>query len=660
MAARRGAWKRGAGTIVIRWQDDEKYRNSRQAHGWTEEYCRYLDYLTTIDISYITPWHQRDQYECTITLVCNDEDRQAGPMKARKDFKPTTKILASLRQEQGRQFFQSKERENETKTIRWCIASRIRMDESKLEYLFLATFFLFNILTKLVPSRTSRLSMAWTPRHPMARSPMARSPTARSQVVERVNAADYLQKRCGRHFARFSRIRRFLFKGVSLTGNSDSLVSDGEGEDRTPRRTHIFLSLVSVPHLMALFTRTCVRVAQDKIGMSCIPARLLESSSHLTACFTERSSTCLTHSHHFVPRHHRRHWFTADTNQENPLRHSASRCSLAIWLNHLLTQKLLTSHADFVRHNLMPMPPTTTRAARELNFAVTCMVFRIAKSGSQCLREVHVSLRRVVLTECDSGLVHSKQDRDILGGWAVTGIREWPRCASPTSRRQWSACITILSQRTRSGTREPSTLRRIHGKEGSSHRGTYALYQIVGTARVRRSYSRMITYSTMRFCQPQRTSAERAETRALKPSRVRSELQEGFLLVACWTGASKTLYWLGSYFVLLRIDHSTSFGILDAEDIAVRFYLQLLQALSEIPAIRARPRQRQVKSYGWWIPRPHWRSMKTLIGWQCGSLQKLFHWMNKSSGRDWFTISCDTLPPSFLSFTKVRAIVPTV
>ena len=25
--------------------EDEKYRNSRQPHGWTEEYCRYLDYL---------------------------------------------------------------------------------------------------------------------------------------------------------------------------------------------------------------------------------------------------------------------------------------------------------------------------------------------------------------------------------------------------------------------------------------------------------------------------------------------------------------------------------------------------------------------------------------------------------------------------------------
>ena len=36
-------------------------------------------------------------------------------------------------------------------------------------------------------------------------------------------------------------------------------------EDRTPRRTHIFLSLVSAPHLIALYTRACVRVAQVKL-----------------------------------------------------------------------------------------------------------------------------------------------------------------------------------------------------------------------------------------------------------------------------------------------------------------------------------------------------------------------------------------------------------
>ena len=64
--ARTGAWKRGQGTFEIRWQEDEKYRNSQQAHGWKEEYYRCLDCLTTIDISYTAPWHQRHRYESTI------------------------------------------------------------------------------------------------------------------------------------------------------------------------------------------------------------------------------------------------------------------------------------------------------------------------------------------------------------------------------------------------------------------------------------------------------------------------------------------------------------------------------------------------------------------------------------------------------------------
>ena len=96
-------------SIVISWQEDEKYRNSQQAHGWTEEYCRYLDYLATIDISCTVPWHQKHWCESTITLVCNDDDRQAGPMRARKDFKPRTRTTECLH---------SEERENKAKTVR--------------------------------------------------------------------------------------------------------------------------------------------------------------------------------------------------------------------------------------------------------------------------------------------------------------------------------------------------------------------------------------------------------------------------------------------------------------------------------------------------------------------------------------------------------------
>ena len=84
--ARRGARRKDHDSIVIRWQGGEKYRESRKAQEWTEEFCRYLDQLTTTDISFTAPWHQRHQYENTIMLVCNDDDRQVGPMRTRKDF----------------------------------------------------------------------------------------------------------------------------------------------------------------------------------------------------------------------------------------------------------------------------------------------------------------------------------------------------------------------------------------------------------------------------------------------------------------------------------------------------------------------------------------------------------------------------------------------
>ena len=105
MDARGGAWKHDQGSIAIRRQEGEKYRNSPKAHGWTEEYCRYLDYLATIGISHTAPWHHRHRYESTITLVCHDDDREAGPIRARRDSESTTKILTSLRQEQGRQHY---------------------------------------------------------------------------------------------------------------------------------------------------------------------------------------------------------------------------------------------------------------------------------------------------------------------------------------------------------------------------------------------------------------------------------------------------------------------------------------------------------------------------------------------------------------------------
>ena len=62
--ARRGARRKNHDSIVLRWQNDEMYRESQKVHGWTEDYCWYLDCLTKIDISHsATP---AEAYENTI------------------------------------------------------------------------------------------------------------------------------------------------------------------------------------------------------------------------------------------------------------------------------------------------------------------------------------------------------------------------------------------------------------------------------------------------------------------------------------------------------------------------------------------------------------------------------------------------------------------
>ena len=48
---RRNVEKKGDDSIFLRWQNDEKYRKSQMALGWTEDYCRYLDSIASVDIS---------------------------------------------------------------------------------------------------------------------------------------------------------------------------------------------------------------------------------------------------------------------------------------------------------------------------------------------------------------------------------------------------------------------------------------------------------------------------------------------------------------------------------------------------------------------------------------------------------------------------------
>ena len=80
-------------SILSRWQNDEMYRTSKLAHWCTENYCRYLDYQTTIDISDYAPNHERHRHENTITMKCNDSNPQSGSMRIRIDYQASTKSL---------------------------------------------------------------------------------------------------------------------------------------------------------------------------------------------------------------------------------------------------------------------------------------------------------------------------------------------------------------------------------------------------------------------------------------------------------------------------------------------------------------------------------------------------------------------------------------
>ena len=50
-------------SIEHRWFTDPQYQESQWSHGWTLEYCKYLDYLKTVNLDYVATWAERDQYQ---------------------------------------------------------------------------------------------------------------------------------------------------------------------------------------------------------------------------------------------------------------------------------------------------------------------------------------------------------------------------------------------------------------------------------------------------------------------------------------------------------------------------------------------------------------------------------------------------------------------
>ena len=160
-------------SILSRWQNDEQYRTSQLAIGWTETYCRYLDYLTTIDISH-------HALESTTTMKSNDPNPQSGPMWKREDYRVTTKAVLSLREEQGRTntYIPKIYEVQAEKHIGPRHSTKTGMAEPTLENAPLNT--VFGLFFVMVAELVGRHSSA---RRSLGRSPMARSSLEISQMV---------------------------------------------------------------------------------------------------------------------------------------------------------------------------------------------------------------------------------------------------------------------------------------------------------------------------------------------------------------------------------------------------------------------------------------------------------------------------------------------
>ena len=93
-------WKARDATTAKRWKDDLSHRETQRKHGWTLEYCIFLDYLKTVKIDYKATWDERNRHKNQFVLRCKDE-KNPGKMSIQDDFKQAAKSLATASHQEG-------------------------------------------------------------------------------------------------------------------------------------------------------------------------------------------------------------------------------------------------------------------------------------------------------------------------------------------------------------------------------------------------------------------------------------------------------------------------------------------------------------------------------------------------------------------------------
>ena len=80
-------------SILDRFQNDEVFHASQRQHNCTEEWCKYLDYVRTIDITHRAPPEQRERYDALYHFRYHPKFMERGPMKSRPDYHETTRAI---------------------------------------------------------------------------------------------------------------------------------------------------------------------------------------------------------------------------------------------------------------------------------------------------------------------------------------------------------------------------------------------------------------------------------------------------------------------------------------------------------------------------------------------------------------------------------------
>ena len=72
-------------TILASLQGCKTYRESTEAHGWTEEFLKHLDVLPAEDHSSVATWADRARYENLRTISLNSHGSNSAPRQSRPD-----------------------------------------------------------------------------------------------------------------------------------------------------------------------------------------------------------------------------------------------------------------------------------------------------------------------------------------------------------------------------------------------------------------------------------------------------------------------------------------------------------------------------------------------------------------------------------------------